>query len=130
MECGDTDAMQSEITRMLYNTISYYDYSESYYHGFLTGLLYGIGGGYAAKSNREGGSGRTDLFLKPPEWGMKAYIFEFKRALSEEELEKKAGEALRQITDKKYDIELRSEGFKDIAKYGIAFFGKECFVVT
>ena len=38
------------INRYLARSISYYDYSESFYHAFLTGLFYGRG--YAVKSNR------------------------------------------------------------------------------
>lgn len=126
---GDTDAMEQEISRMLYATISFYDYYESFYHGFLAGILYGMGD-YVVKSNRESGNGRTDLFLKPPSIRMTAYIFEFKIAKKASDLEVKAEEALKQITEQKYGTELADMGFQKIVKYGICFFGKDCVVRT
>ena len=40
------------INSQLADTISYYDYAENFYHGFMAGLLVNIGG-YRVKSNRE-----------------------------------------------------------------------------
>ena len=45
-----------------------------------------------------------------------------------DELEEKADEALEQIEEKKYEKELRSDGYKNIIKYGISFFGKDCMI--
>ena len=73
----DTEAMAAEIRNMLYTSISFYDYYENFYHGFLAGILYGMEY-YVVKSNRESGKGRTDLYLKPARFSMPAYIFEFK----------------------------------------------------
>ena len=53
---------------------------------------------------------------------------EIKVARTYQELERKCGEALRQIEDQKYEEELRQEGYSDILKYGIAFYRKECMV--
>ena len=39
-----------------------------------------------------------------------------------------AEEALKQIEDKKYEEELRNDGYKNIIKYGISFLGKDCFI--
>ena len=61
---------------------------------------------------------------------MTAYLFEFKNADSGEELEGKAKDALAQIEEKKYDQEPLKDGYKKIVKYGVAFYGKDCFVVT
>ena len=124
---GDTDVLEEEISAILYETISFYDYYESFYHGFLAGILYGMDY-YVVKSNRESGNGRTDLFLKPGTIRKPAYIFEFKRADKAEEMEKKADEALQQIETNKYDMELREMGYKKIITYGICFFGKDCVV--
>lgn len=46
-------------------TISFYDYREDYYHGFLAGLLKMMSG-YTIKSNRGNGYGRSDLLLLSP----------------------------------------------------------------
>ena len=62
---GDTDKMEEEISAFLEESISYFDYGESYYHGFLTGLLQ-RNGKYRILSNREAGLGRADIILKTP----------------------------------------------------------------
>ena len=124
---GNTEVMEAEITKTLYDTISYFDYSESYYHGFLTGLLYGIGE-YGVKSNREGGTGRTDLFLFPPHPGMKAFVFEFKISNKESDIDKMANEALAQIETNEYYNGLFEMGYNDVISYGICFYKKSCTV--
>lgn len=123
----ETSIVKEEIEKMFFDTISMYDYYESFYHGFLAGILYGIGG-YYVKSNREGGNGRTDLFVKPMSYEKTAFVVEFKVAKNVDELEKKADEALAQIEEKCYDRELKSEGYVSFAHYGISFFGKKCMV--
>lgn len=44
-------------------TISFNDYYENFYHGFVVGVLANMHD-YIIKSNREGGTGRSDLFIK------------------------------------------------------------------
>ena len=56
---GDATALSEIISQYLFDTISYYDYREDYYHAFLAGLL--SGAGYIVKSNRETGTGRADI---------------------------------------------------------------------
>ena len=84
--------------------------------------------GYIVKSNREGGSGRSDIFIKSVSKRGIAIVIEFKIAKDIDDLEKRAEAAIKQIEDKKYDMELRSEGYKNIVKYGIAFCQKDCLV--
>ena len=50
---------------------------------------------------------------------------EFKASKEETRLEDLAEEALRQISDKDYDTDMRNRGIHDIVKYGIAFSGKK-----
>ena len=69
---------------------------------------------YLVKSNREGGTGRSDLFIKSLSKRGIAIVIEFKIAKDIDELEKRADDALKQIEEKKYDEELRSEGYKNI----------------
>ena len=110
-------------------TISFYDYKEDYYHGFLAGLLK-HNRKYLVKSNRESGFGRYDLILKTQRIRQgKAIIIELKVANSINELEKGCTKALEQIEKLHYDSDLLSEGYTDIAKYGICFYKKECFVL-
>ena len=124
---GDAGKMAEILSENLMETISFYDYQESYYHGFLAGMLKNIGN-YIVVSNREAGNGRPDIVLKYPSIRGKAVIIEIKVAGSWKELEKKCTEALKQIEEKNYEAELRREGYQDIMKYGVAFYRKECMV--
>ena len=121
---GDAEAIQEMLTRILYDTISYYDSTESFYHGFMAGLLSGTG--LDPESNHESGLGRTDLTIEDG-LNKRAVIIELKYAHEYEELEKKAGEALAQIEEKKYAAGLPPH-IKSVLTYGIAFWKKECCV--
>ena len=124
---GDCDTMAQILSDNLMETISFYDYQESYYHGFLAGMLKNIGN-YIVLSNRESGNGRPDILLKYPSVRGKAVIMEIKIARTYQELERRCDEALKQIEDQKYEEVLRQECYSDILKYGIAFYRKECMV--
>ena len=118
-------ALEEEIAELLLETISFNDAYESFYHGFLTGILSGMKG-YIVKSNREGGTGRSDLFIKPVTRRKTAYVMEFKVAKRFDELEKRAEEALRQIEERQYVRELNDDGYASVVRYGMALFGKDC----
>ena len=124
---GDREKMAEILSENLMETISFYDYQESYYHGFLAGMLKNIGN-YIVLSNRESGNGRPDIVLKYPSVRGKAVILEIKVARTYQELESKCDEALRQIDEQKYEEALRQEGYSNILKYGIAFYRKESMV--
>lgn len=125
--CGDTEKMGKILSENLMETISFYDYQESYYHGFLAGMLKNIGN-YIVLSNRESGNGRPDILLKYPSVRGKAVILEIKISKTYQGLEAKCQEALRQIEEQKYEEALRQEGYGQILKYGVAFYRKECMV--
>lgn len=122
---GDTEKMAEILSENLMETISFYDYQESYYHGFLAGMLKNIGN-YIVLSNRESGNGRPDIILKYPSVRGKAVIIEVKVSGTYQGLEEKCDEALRQIEEQKYEEALRQEGYQNIMKYGVAFYRKEC----
>lgn len=124
---GDRKKLSEFLSEMLMETISFYDYQENYYHGFLAGLLKHFGD-YIVVSNRESGSGRPDLILKYPSVRGKAVIFEIKTADSYQDLECRCDEALQQIEKRHYADSLRKEGYQTILKYGVAFYKKECMV--
>ena len=123
----DVELFEIELNKLLLDTISFNDAYENFYHGFLAGVLSNMKG-YIVKSNREGGTGRSDLFIKSVSRRGIAIVVEFKIANNIDDLEKKADEAIEQIEDRKYDMELRSEGYKNIFKYGIAFYKKDCLI--
>ena len=124
----DAAVMEEEITEFLLETISFNDAYESFYHGFLAAILSGMKG-YIVKSNREGGHGRSDLFIYPLTRRKAAFVVEFKVAKSLHELARKAEAAIQQIKDKNYMKELNDNGYEVVHKYGIAFFGKDCHVL-
>ena len=124
---GDCDKMAEILSENLMETISFYDYQESYYHGFLVGMLKKIGN-YIVQSNRESGNGRPDILVRYPSVRGKAVIIEIKVSKTWQGLEEKCDEALRQIEEKDYEASLRQEGYKDIMKCGVAFYRKECMV--
>ena len=123
----NVELFEIELNKLLLDTISFNDAYENFYHGFLVGVLSNMKG-YIVKSNREGGTGRSDLFIKSVSRRGIAIVVEFKIANNIDDLEKKADEAIEQIEDRKYDMELRSEGYKNIFKYGIAFYKKDCLI--
>lgn len=123
----DVETMEEEIVELLLETISFNDAYESFYHGFLAGILSGMKG-YIVKSNREGGIGRSDLFIQPVTRRKPAFVLEFKVADKLKLLDKKAEEALKQIEDKGYARELHDYDYETIYRYGIAFCGKDCLV--
>lgn len=128
IEEGDCENIGNIISEQLMDTISFFDYGEDYYHGFLAGLLKAAGK-YRISSNRENGIGRTDITMKTPfiRNGL-AVIFELKVVKNFREMEEGCQEALKQIETRQYEAGLRSEGYSRILKYGICFFRKECIV--
>ncbi len=129
LEDGDCNKISDIITGQLMETISFYDYKEDYYHGFLAGLLK-HNKKYFVKSNCESGLGRYDLVLKTQRIRKgKAIIIELKVAGNINGMEKGCTEALGQIEKMHYDSSLLNEGYTDITKYGICFYKKECLAV-
>lgn len=127
LENGDHERAERFISEQLIDTISFFDYAENYYHGFLAGLLKGAGA-YLVVSNRESGNGRPDIVLKTPSVRGAAIILEIKVTDTFTQMEKECQRALEQIKDKKYDSGLRAEGYRDIKSYGVCFYRKECMV--
>lgn len=124
---GKADELAEILSENLMETISFYDYQESYYHGFLAGMLKNIGN-YIVQSNRESGNGRPDILVRYPSVRGKAVIIEIKVSKTYQGMEEKCDEALNQIEEQKYEEALRQEGYRDILKYGVAFYRKECMV--
>lgn len=123
----DPATLEQELTELLMKTISFNDAYENFYHGFIAGVLSGMNG-YTVKSNREGGRGRSDLYIKPVTRKKPAYVIEFKIAGKFSEMEAKAEDALEQIEDRNYCQELFDDGYGTVICYGISFFGKDCLV--
>lgn len=122
---GDAKGLQEYINDTLFDTISFYDYQESFYHAFLTGLL--SRKGYVVKSNRENGLGRSDISVKDRKM-RRAIVIETKVTDSESKLDLASDKALEQITDKQYATAIKGWGYKQVLSIGIAFYQKQCCV--
>ena len=109
------------------SSLSYFDTDkdEKYYKVFLIGIFIILGNDYIRLSEREAGYGRADLILEPKNKENPAYIFEFKTAEKENELENYAKEGFEQIKEKEYDVELKNRGVKEIVYIGLAFYRKK-----
>ena len=128
LEDGDEQKVAGILSGQLFSAISFYDSAENFYHGFLTGIL-NQSENYLVKSNRESGSGRSDIVLKSPSLRGRAFVLELKVSKRFDDLEGDAKKALQQIYDKGYADELYAEGYKKIDCYGIAFYRKDCEVL-
>ena len=126
IECKP-EIFEEELSEVLLESISFNDAYENFYHAFVTGILASMKG-YTVKSNRESGNGRGDIFIRPVSRRKAAIILELKVCRNFNELEQRADDALKQIEEKKYEMELKDDGYNNIIKYGISFFKKDCLI--
>ena len=128
LETGDCEAAEDFINSQLADTISYYDYAENFYHGFMAGLLVNIGG-YRVKSNRESGNGRPDIVMQTVQVRKgRVIILELKIAGSIAEMDVACDRALAQIEAQHYAEPFITEGYPEVKKYALSFCKKECMV--
>ncbi len=111
------------ISDLLWYTISYNDYHETYYHAFLAGIF--VGHGYNVESNKENGLGRPDILIKDKR-NRRAIIIEAKRSKKESDMDKDCDKAIEQIVRENYGKGLY--GYTEILCYGVAFFQKQAKV--
>lgn len=124
---GDCDSFSAQVNRYLAETISYYDYAENFYHGFLCGLLKGCSR-YVTLSNRESGEGRPDIVLEYPSSQGPVVILELKVAKRHQDMEAGCDKAIQQLEKRDYAAHWRNEGYTDIIQYGVCFYKKECMI--
>ncbi|MCD8105716.1 MAG: ATP-binding protein [Lachnospiraceae bacterium] len=152
---GEDEKLTEDVSDILFDTISYYDYKEDFYHAFVAGMF--SGAGYEVKSNSEQGKGRADITIKERR-RRRAIVIEAKwpgscpdsllriedagppiaarrfcmGGLSIKKkgatLESECQEALDQIERMQYAGNLRMEGFRTVLCYGAAFLGKDCLI--
>ena len=122
---GDAKKVNLLLNDILLRSISYFDNQESFYHGFLVGLL----NDYEVVSNRESGNGRFDVCVLPENILGTVVLIECKYSISEDDLIDDAKEGARQIVEKKYLEEHRFKKYENAVGYGISFYKKQCYVV-
>ena len=91
------------LNNVLFQSISYFDYDEKFYHGLLLGML-------------------NDYIMD------RGLILELKIAASMAEVRSMAQKACEQIRQKKYMEGLLANGYEDVIGYGIAFYKKSCVI--
>jgi len=117
---GNAESFEEEVNNWLDESISYHDNYESFYHGFLAGLLMGRRG-YRVESNRENGKGRTDITICEYRKRTFAVVIEVKIAKNFMDLDNACDKAMKQIEDKHYVSNMKQNGYKKVLKYGVAF---------
>ena len=122
---GDAKKVNLLLNDILLRSISYFDNQESFYHGFLVGLL----NDYEVVSNRESGNGRFDLCVLPENILGTVVLIECKHSISEDDLIDDAKEGARQIVEQKYLEEHKYKKYENAVGYGISFYKKQCYVV-
>ena len=94
---------------------SYHDLkSENSYHMMMLGICSCLNDDYHIVSNRESGKGRCDLILQAYDSKKTSYILEFKYLKEdkkdiEKELDQLSNDAIQQIKERKYAIELKGK---------------------
>ena len=122
---GDARKVNLLLNDILIRSISYFDNQESFYHGFLVGLL----NDYEVVSNREAGNGRFDICVLPETILDTVLLIECKHSASEDDLIEDANAGVKQIIDQKYLEEKRFKKYAGAVGYGISFYKKQCYVV-
>ena len=119
---GDEASASKAVSDLLWQTISYNDYHEDYYHAFLVGIF--VGRGYSVESNKERGLGRPDIKLTDDDH-RRVLIVEAKKSGSKEQMEQDCNLALQQIVEREYAKDLDEY---DVFCYGISFYKKSALV--
>ena len=120
--CDEAGASKA-LSDLLWDTISYNDYHENYYHAFLVGVFVGLG--YSVESNKENGLGRPDIVLKDKR-SRRALVVEAKRSAKASDMASDARAALERIDAMRYDEGF--DGYERVLRYGVAFFKKQARV--
>ena len=121
---GEEETASRMMSDLLWDTISYMDYHENYYHAFLAGLF--VGRGYETESNKEAGLGRPDLQLFDRK-NRRVMIIEAKKSTTQDQMERDCEKALEQIRERGYAKGI-DPGYETVLCYGISFYRKTALV--
>lgn len=133
MLSGDAEAFEDQLQRFVQNILSYHDIAkldpERVYHGFVLGLLAALEPDYIVRSNRESGSGRPDVTIRPRLAGKPGVLLELKLARKGKKTPAAAlREGLAQIRSKGYAADLWATGVSDVHAFAVAFDGKRVWI--
>lgn len=131
---GRVEEFADRLQRYLIQTLSIFDTTgrepEKFYHGFVLGMMVTLSETHEIKSNYESGYGRYDVMLIPKDREQLGIILEFKTVREKKTpLKKAAQDALQQIIQRQYAAQLHQQGIHNILQMGLAFRGKQVFVL-
>ncbi len=129
----DADTLQSTLERFLIQSVSFHDAAnETFYHDLILGMCAITDNSYQIMSNREAGEGRFDIQMIPANQQLPGILIELKaeKNCTEQQLERLAQAALRQINERKYTTDLQAMKAASIIKIGIAFSGKKARIAA
>ncbi len=128
---GDAKRLENQLQHLATHLVSYHDAGgtgadpERFYHGVILGLLANLEPEYEVRSNRESGSGRPDVWVKPRRAGKPGVVLELKVAEpGEKALTKAVRAGIAQIRKSDYEAELRASGAAPVHALSVAFDGK------
>ena len=128
------DRFEEKLQSILLNTFSFQDVNkknqETFYHGFMLGLIAVLQDTHIVKSNRESGEGRYDVSIIPHDKNEYGIVLEFKAATEGSNIDFEAKQALQQIKEAQYNADLQQLGFKKILNLGIAFSHKNVRIIA
>ena len=133
---GNTLSVTSILNSLLTSYVSIRDLAtkskpENFYHGLMSGI-FTVSEKWVKeyKSNFEAGNGYADISFRNSD-KTKVAILELKSSPNEKDMKIVAQKALLQIEEKQYAKEfLELPTVQSIETYGIAFFNKQCFIVS
>lgn len=116
-----------EILNKILPSISFMDETESFYHGYVLGLFsLFLSSNCILKSNRKAGCGRFDIMIETAD--KKTGIIIELKIDKDNDIEKVANIAKKQMKDKEYYQELILDKVENIYEFVIVFKNKKCIV--
>lgn len=133
---GNTAEIVKTLNSLLSSYVSIRDLAtkskpENFYHGFMSGI-FTVSDRWIKeyKSNFEAGNGYADISFRSSDMSRVA-VLELKSSSTEKDIKNVAEKALLQIEEKQYTREfLELPTVESVIIYGIAFFNKQCFIVS
>jgi len=128
---GNISVFERKLTHICLAIMSYHDFAgspEKVYHALVLGMLVWLSNDYVIRSNRESGFGRYDIIFMPKDKTRQGIIIEFKRVEENDVVEDVLTDALNQIEEKRYEVELKAENVHDIIKLAIGFSSKNVYL--
>ena len=131
---GEIEAFSRELNNYLQEATSVRNVgprqAERFYQGFMVGLLLVMRKEFSINTEVESGQGYADALIIPKNKQLPAaVVFEYKVGKDPKELSAKVSEALEQLETKNYLARVQQYAHIDqVAKVGIAFYGKEALV--